>query len=116
MAVSQLPRASEPREARQGHGGWGLRDLGRGERPQLPRGHRGRLREAGVQVREINAKTNANIHLFNFCLRAENEAEGAAEPCIFIVTPSVRSVSDNFTENGACASISDEVSTTLCLF
>ena len=59
MAVSPLPRASEPREARQGHGGWGLRDLGRGERPQLPRGHRRGLREAGVQVREINAKTNA---------------------------------------------------------
>ena len=104
MAVSQLSRASEPREARQGHGGRGLRDLGRGERPQLPRGHRGGLREAGVQVRVKNAKT-IFIYLI-FFLRAENEAEGAAEPCIFIVTPSVRSVSDNFTENGACASIS----------
>ena len=34
--------------------------------------------------------TKEILILLIICLRAENEAEGAAEPCIFIVTPSVR--------------------------
>ena len=77
MAVSRLPRASEPREARQGDGGRGLRDLGRGERPQLPRGHRGRLREAGVQVRVTNnAKTNAIIFIYSIFSQGRERGGG----------------------------------------